>query len=327
MIITRSPLRIPLGGGGTDLPSYYQDHGGFVLSAAIDKYVYITLHRRFVSKLLLKYSRLEEVEHISEINHPLIREAMRLVGPELRALEISSAADIPAGTGLGSSGSFTTALLRALHAERKAPVSANRLAEEACRIEIDILKEPVGKQDQYIAAHGGMTCFQFLPNGQVESWPLRVDPHTLYDLEDNLLLFFTGYTRSAGAILKEQDDRSRESDRAMIDNLHVTKQLGRETKDALESGNLNTFAELMNVHWEHKKKRSLGMSNPKIDHWYEVAMNHGARGGKLVGAGGGGFLLFYAEDRASLRQALQAEGLQEVRFRFEFEGTKVVIQS
>ena len=218
LIITRSPLRIPLGGGGTDLPSYYQDHGGFVLSAAIDKYVYITLHRRFVSKLLLKYSQLEEVEHVSEINHPLIREAMRLVDPEMKALEISSAADIPAGTGLGSSGSFTTALLRALHAERKAPVSANRLAEEACRIEIDILKEPVGKQDQYIAAHGGLTCFRFLPNRQVESWPLRVDTHTLYDLEDNLLLFFTGYTRSAGAILKEQDDLSRQSDRTMLDN-------------------------------------------------------------------------------------------------------------
>ncbi len=327
MIITRSPLRIPLGGGGTDLPSYYENHSGFVLSAAIDKYVYITLHRRFVARILLKYSQLEEVEHIGEIKHPLIREAMRLVDPEMKALEISSAADIPAGTGLGSSGSFTTALLRALHAERRAPVSADRLAEEACRIEIDILKEPVGKQDQYIAAHGGMTCFRFLPNGQVESKPLKLDPHTLYDLEDNLLLFFTGYTRSAGAILREQDDRSRKSDRAMIDNLHFTKQLGRETKDALESGNLNAFAELMNVHWVHKKKRSSGMSNPKIDHWYDVAMSHGARGGKLIGAGGGGFLLFYAEDRVSLRQAMHAEGLQEVRFRFEFEGTKVVIQS
>lgn len=327
MIITRSPLRIPLGGGGTDLPSYYEDHGGFVLSAAIDKYVYLTLHRRFVPKLFLKYSQLEEVEEVHEIKHPLIREALRLVDPAMKALEISSAADIPAGTGLGSSGSFTTALLKALHHATKSPVSPDRLAEEACWIEIDVLKEPVGKQDQYIAAHGGLTCFRFLPDGQVESWPLKIDSHTLYDLEDNLLLFFTGYTRSAGAILKEQDDRSRKSDREMIDNLHFTKQLGHETKDALESGNLNAFAEIMNRHWEHKKKRANGMSNPAIDRWYEVAMSHGARGGKLIGAGGGGFLLFYAEDRAALRQALHAEGLQEVRFCFEFEGTKVVIQS
>ena len=327
MIITRSPLRIPLGGGGTDLPSYYEDHSGFVLSAAIDKYVYLTLHRRFVPKLLLKYSQLEEVESVDEIKHPLIREAIKLVDRELKAIEISSAADIPAGTGLGSSGSFTTALLKALHLEKKSPVSPDRLAEEACRIEIDVLKEPVGKQDQYIAAHGGITCFRFLPNGQVESWPLKIDAHTLFDLEDNLLLFFTGFTRSAGAILKEQDDRSRKSDRTMIENLHFTKQLGKETKEALEAGNLNAFAELMNVHWEHKKKRASGMSNPSIDRWYEVALSHGAKGGKLIGAGGGGFLLFYAEDRAALRQAMDAEGLQEVRFRFEFEGTKVVIHS
>jgi len=327
LIITRSPLRIPLGGGGTDLPSYYEDHSGFVLSAAIDKYVYLTLHRRFVPKLLLKYSQLEEVESVDEIKHPLIREAIKLVDRELKAIEISSAADIPAGTGLGSSGSFTTALLKALHLEKKSPVSPDRLAEEACRIEIDVLKEPVGKQDQYIAAHGGITCFRFLPNGQVESWPLKIDAHTLFDLEDNLLLFFTGFTRSAGAILKEQDDRSRKSDRTMIENLHFTKQLGKETKEALEAGNLNAFAELMNVHWEHKKKRASGMSNPSIDRWYEVALSHGAKGGKLIGAGGGGFLLFYAEDRAALRQAMDAEGLQEVRFRFEFEGTKVVIHS
>ncbi len=326
MIITRSPLRISLGGGGTDLPSYYEEHGGFVISAAIDKYVYITLHRRFVPQLLLKYSRLEEVDGVEAIEHPLIREAMRLAHPEARALEISSAADIPAGTGLGSSGSFTTALLRALHSERKMPVSANRLAEEACRIEIDRLGEPVGKQDQYIAAHGGLTCFRFLGDGRVESWPLRIDPHTLYDLEDNLLLFFTGYTRSAGAILKDQHEKSRGGDRAMIDNLHFIKKLGLDTKEALEGGDLARFAALMNVHWEHKKRRSAGMSNGVIDHWYEIAIKNGALGGKLIGAGGGGFLLFYADDRARLRQALHAEGLEEVRFCFDFEGTKLVIQ-
>ncbi|MCA1684521.1 MAG: galactokinase [Planctomycetia bacterium] len=326
MIITRSPLRISLGGGGTDLPSYYQSHGGFVIAAAIDKYVYITLHRRFVPKLLLKYSQHEEVDRVDEIKHPLIRESIRQVDPSARSLEISSAADIPAGTGLGSSGSFTTALLKALHVDRKDPVAPDRLAERACRVEIDVLGEPVGKQDQYIAAHGGLTCFRFLPEGRVESWPLKVDPHTLYDLEDNLLLFFTGYTRSASEILREQDTRSRRNDREMTDNLDVIKRIGLDTKAALESGDLARFAALMNAHWEHKKRRSPGMSNGPIDRWYEIGMRQGALGGKLIGAGGGGFLLFYAEDRVRLRQALHAEGLQEVRFCFEFEGTKVIIQ-
>lgn len=326
MIITRSPLRIALGGGGTDLPSYYEQHGGFVLSAAIDKYVYITLHRRFVPRILLKYSQLEEVDEIDQIKHPLIREALRLIIPQARALEIASAADIPAGTGLGSSGSFTTALLQALHVLRKDHVSAHRLAEEACRIEIEILHEPVGKQDQHISAHGGLTSFQFHPDGRIDSSPLKIDPHTLFDLEDNLLLFFTGYTRSAGAILNDQDQRTRKQDREMVDNLHMIKQLGRETQQALENSNLSRFAELMNIHWRHKKKRSPGMSNDMIDHWYDLAMRQGALGGKLIGAGGGGFLLFYAEDRARLRQALHAEGLQEVRFCFDFEGTKIVVQ-
>jgi D-glycero-alpha-D-manno-heptose-7-phosphate kinase len=326
VIITRSPLRISLGGGGTDLPSYYREHGGFLVAAAIDKYVYITLHRRFVLRLLLKYSQMEEVDRVDEIKHPLIREALRLVDPGAHSLEISSAADIPAGTGLGSSGSFTTALLKALHVDRRSPVAPGRLAELACQVEIDVLKEPVGKQDQYIAAHGGLTCFNFLPDGMVESWPLAVGPHTLYDLEDNLLIFFTGYTRSAGAVLQEQDTRSRSNDREMIDNLDFIKRIGLETKEALESGDLARFAALMNVHWEHKKRRSSGMSNGAIDRWYELGMRQGALGGKLIGAGGGGFLLFYAEDRARLRQAMHAEGLQEVRFCFEFEGTKVVVQ-
>jgi D-glycero-alpha-D-manno-heptose-7-phosphate kinase len=326
VIITRSPLRIPLGGGGTDLPSYYEEHSGFLVAAAIDKFVYITLHHRFTPRLLLKYSQLEEVECVGDVKHPLIREALRLVAPEANSLEISSAADIPAGTGLGSSGSFTTALLKALHVARKDPVSAARLAEEACRVEIDVLREPVGKQDQYIAAHGGLTCFRFLPDGRVESWPLKIDPHTLYDLEDNLLLFFTGFTRSASAILKEQDDRSRTHDREMIDNLHVVKQIGRDTREALEAGDLPRFAELMNAHWELKRRRSSGMSNSEIDRWHELGLRSGALGGKLIGAGGGGFLLFYAHDRARLRQVMLAEGLQEVRFHFEFEGSKVVVQ-
>ena len=326
MIITRSPLRITLGGGGTDLPSYYEEHSGFVVSASIDKYVYITIHHRFIPKILLKYSQMEEVERIDEIKHPLIREALRMVGSDDRALEITSMADIPAGTGLGSSGSFTTALLKALHTQNRNLVHPSQLAEQACRIELDILKEPIGKQDQYIAAFGGITCFRFLPNGQVEAWPLKLNEHVRYDLEDNLLLFFTGYTRSASEILLEQDQKSKTNDREMIANLHFIKQIGRDTKEALEAGNLARFAELMNVHWQHKKQRSGRMSNDRIDHWYELALRSGALGGKLIGAGGGGFLMFYAEDRARLRLAMQSEGLREVRFNFDFEGTKVINQ-
>jgi D-glycero-alpha-D-manno-heptose-7-phosphate kinase len=200
------------------------------------------------------------------------------------------------------------------------------LAEQACQIEIDKLGEPIGKQDQYIAAYGGLTCFQFLPNGHVEAYPLKIDAETLYNLEDNLLLFFTGYSRSASSILKEQNDRSRQSDKEMTDNLHFVKELGYQCQESLETGNLPKFGELMNVHWEHKKKRSGGMSNGDIDRWYSLALQNGALGGKLIGAGGGGFLMFYADDKTKLRRSLMQEGLREVRFRFDFEGTKVVIR-
>lgn len=326
MIITRSPLRISLGGGGTDLPSYYRKHSGFLIAAAIDKYVYITLHQTFVQELIIKYSRMEHVHHVDEVEHPIIREALRLTGISAPALEITSMADIPAGTGLGSSGSFTTALLKALHTYKKNLMHPRDLAEQACDIEINRLAEPIGKQDQYIAAFGGLTCFQFLPNDQVEVWPLKIETETLYNLEDNLLLFFTGYSRSASGILRDQDTRSKQADQSMIDNLHFTKELGYKSKDALESGDLRGFANLMHTHWEYKRRRSGGMSNEQIDQWYELAIAHGALGGKLIGAGGGGFLMFYTEDKTRLRHAMIQAGLQEVRFRFDFEGTKVVIQ-
>jgi len=326
MIIARSPLRISLGGGGTDLPSYYQDHSGLVMAAAIDKYVYITLHQRFVPKIFLKYSHMEEVDTVDEIKHPLIREALRLWGGDASHLEITSMADIPAGTGLGSSGSFTTALLKALHALSKNLVHPRELAEQACRVEIDILKEPIGKQDQYIAAFGGITTFRFMPNGQVEVLPTKLADETIFNLEDNLLLFFTGAVRSASEILRTQDARSKERDKDMIANLHFIKQIGRDSKEALEAGNLARFAELMNEHWEYKRQRDAKISSDAINRWYELARANGALGGKLIGAGGGGFLLFYAEDRIRLRRALRDAGLQEVRFRFDFEGTKVVIQ-
>lgn len=327
MIVTRSPLRISLGGGGTDLPSYYSEHGGFLIAGAIDKYVYITLHHTFVDELIIKYSKLERVNKITDIEHPIIREALLYVGIEAPHLEITSMADIPAGTGLGSSGSFTTALLKALHTLKKNLVHPQQLAEQACSIELDLLKEPVGKQDQYIAAYGGLTCFNFHPDGKVEAWPLKIDIETLYNLEDNLLLFFTGYSRTASSILQEQDDKSKQQNNKMLDNLHFIKDLGMKSKDALESGNLLTFADLMNLHWEYKKQRSTNMSNNIIDDWYKLAMKNGALGGKMIGAGGGGFLMFYAEDKMKLRHTLREAGMTEVRFKFDFLGTQVVALS
>ncbi|MEI6045343.1 MAG: galactokinase [Chloroflexota bacterium] len=325
MIITRSPLRISLGGGGTDLPSYYQRHSGFLIAAAINKYVYITIHETFINELIIKYSKLERVTEANLLQHPIFREAIKLLEIEQTNLEITSMADIPAGTGLGSSGSFTTALLKALHTYRKNLIHPRELAEQACHIEIELLKESVGKQDQYIAAYGGLTCFQFLPNNQVEAWPLKIDTEVRYNLEDNLLLFFTGYSRSASSILKDQDEKSKVYDQTMIDNLHFIKELGWKSKEALETGNLHQFAELMNVHWEWKRQRSSGMSNSHIDEWYNLAMQNGALGGKLIGAGGGGFLLFYCEEKTRLRHAMTQAGLKEVRFQFDFEGTKTII--
>jgi D-glycero-alpha-D-manno-heptose-7-phosphate kinase len=326
MIITRSPLRISLGGGGTDLPSYYRKYGGFLIAAAIDKYVYITVHRRFVDGFLLKYSHLEEVATIEEIKHPIIREALKLAGVQERNLEIASMADIPAGTGLGSSGSFTTALLKALHALRKNLVHPNELAEQACHIELEQLREPIGKQDQYIAAYGGITCFHFLPDDRVEAFPLKISEETLLELEDNLLLFFTRYSRSASKILQEQDDKSKRSDRAMVENLHFVKEFGKQSQRALEEDNLDEFARLMGLHWQWKKERSDAISNQDINAWYDFAVANGALSGKLIGAGGGGFLMFYAKDKARLRHAMRERGLMEVRFRFEPEGTKILNQ-
>jgi D-glycero-alpha-D-manno-heptose-7-phosphate kinase len=247
-----------------------------------------------------------------------------MLGMDGCGLELASMADIPAGTGLGSSGSFTTALLKALHTHKKSLVHPADLAAQACEIELDRLKEPIGKQDQYIAAYGGVTCFKFLENGKVEAWPLKLSRETRDNLEDNLLLFFTGYSRSASAILKEQDQKSKRDDQSMIENLHFVKDLGLQSQRALEDGNLHEFARLMDVHWQRKKQRSGGMSNPKINEWYDLAMASGALGGKLIGAGGGGFLMFYADDKARLRHAMRQAGLQEIRFRFDFEGTKLV---
>ncbi len=326
MIIARSPLRITLGGGGTDLPSYYEKFGGFLIAAAIDRYVYITIHETFVNYLIVKYSKMEKVKKVEDIKHPIIREALKMLDIDCAYWEMSSMADIPAGTGLGSSGSFTTALLKALHTYKRDLIHPKELAQQACDIEINKLGEPIGKQDQYIAAYGGITVFEFTKKS-VKAYPLKIGKEILYNLEDNLLLFFTGYTRAASGILKEQHHKSKANDKAMIDNLHFIKELGFESKKALEKGKLKKFGELMNVHWEHKKKRSGFMSNKKINNWYDLALKNGALGGKLIGAGGGGFLMFYATDHEKLRRAMTFAGLEEVRFRFDFEGTKVMSQS
>ena len=324
MIIARSPLRISLGGGGTDLPSYYREHEGFLIAAAIDKYVYVTINRPFNEGIYLKYSEIEHVKTVDEVSHNIIREALKLENLNTPQVEISSIADLPSGTGLGSSGSFTTALLKALYAYRHRHINPEELAELACAIEIDRLKEPIGKQDQYIASVGGITCFAFHKDNSVTFAPLKISRETFHKLEDNLLLFFTGFSRSASEILKDQHIKSQKNDVDMLNNLHFVKEIGYQSKDALESGNTDKFGELMHQHWEHKKKRSGGMSNQNIDTWYETALKNGAIGGKVVGAGGGGFLMFMAHDAAKLRSAMKKSGLQEVRFKFDFEGAKVI---
>ncbi len=324
MIIARSPMRISIGGGGTDLPSYYESFGGSFMSAAIDKYMYVLIHQSWSDDYVIKYSQLEKVLNAHEIKHPIVRCAIEQMkqGPNI---EITSMADIPAGTGLGSSGSFTTALLKGLHAYNKnLLVSPHDLAEQSCNIEINMLKEPVGKQDQYIAAYGGITCFEVANDGTVEAHPANLSQQTIYTLEDNLAIFFTGYSRSGSAFLKDQDDKSKDANAEMLENLHYIKELGQRIKHALEEGQLYAFGELMHEHWERKRQRSRGISNSRIDDLYKIGRDAGAVGGKLMGAGGGGFLLFYTEQKQRLREAMANAGAPELRFKFDFEGTKII---
>ncbi len=325
MIITRSPLRISLGGGGTDLPSFYRLHGGYVVSAAIDKYVYVNISRPFQKGIILKYSKLEKVEKIADVQHPIVREALdslSIIDPQL---EITSIADVPAGTGLGSSGSFTTALLKNLYTYYRRTLSTHDLANMACSIEIDKLGEPIGKQDQFISAYGGIMAMSFKKNDDVIVKPLDVSTKTLQNLEDNLLLFFTGISRSASSILSDQNDKSMLNEREMLENLNFIKELGYKTTEVLSSGNVEDYGQLLNEHWQYKKTRSARISSESIENAYSLGLKNGAIGGKLVGAGGGGFILFYANDREKLRDAMQGLGLEELRFKFDFEGTKVIL--
>ncbi|MDD5190595.1 MAG: GHMP kinase [Dehalococcoidales bacterium] len=328
MIVSRAPTRITLGGGGTDLASYYSKYGGFLIAGGINKYCTILATRRFYDTIRLSYSAAEMVNRPAEIKHPIFRASLELMHIE-SGIELHSSADVPAGSGLGSSSSFTVALLNALHAYTRDYVNQKQLAEEACKVEIDILGEPIGKQDQYMAAFGGLTCLSFEKDGEVVVEPLRIADDMLDQLENNLLLFFTGKERSASEILSDQNIRSQAQDPNMIQNLHKTKEIGLLTRRYLEAGNLDTLGELFNEHWENKKKRSAGMTDPRIDEYYETAMHNGALGGKLIGAGGGGFLMFYCRNgsKPKLIRSMQKAGLRWERFRFDHDGAKLLVNT
>lgn len=324
MIIARSPLRITLGGVGTDLPAYYRDHGGFLVAGAIDKYVHVAVTQPFEPGIYIQGRNAERFEAVAEVRHPIIREALRLFERERPQIEITIFSDVPPGTGLGSSGSFTTSLLSALHAHHQTTVNSFELAEQACYIEIDRLGEPIGKQDQYMAALGGLNCLTFAKDGTVSSEPLRIDDKTRATLEENILLFFTGRTRSASAILREQAARLETRERTMVDSFHFEIENAARSRAALEAGDLPLYGRLLSAHWDRKRKRTSAISTPEIDRLYKVGLLNGAIGGKLVGAGGGGFLMFCAGDGARLRRAMRNEKLVEMRFRFDSEGTRLL---
>lgn len=321
IITTRAPLRLSLGGGGTDLPSYYREHEGFLVAGAIDKYVYMMAHTVFQKRYRMKYSEFEEVDEATQIKHPLLREAIVRYWRGA-PLEIASIADVPAGTGMGSSGAFTVALLKALALARRVSVTPQTLAEQACEIEIDILGEPVGKQDQYVAAHGGICTYTFHKDDSVTVEPLELSEQTLGELRNNLLLFYTGAARSASAILADQVARTSDGDENMLENLHRIKEMGYRSAALLRSGDLFAYAELMHEHWQVKRLRSPGMTDDNIDNLYTLARRSGVIGGKLVGAGGGGFLLVYARRPDDTREAMAAAGVSELVFDFDSQGAR-----
>jgi D-glycero-alpha-D-manno-heptose-7-phosphate kinase len=326
MIVTRTPARIPLAGGGTDIRAYASRYGGFVVSAAINKYVYITINPRFEDNIRVSYSKTEIARNVDEIEHPIVREALRLAGL-VGGLEIVSVADIPANTGLGSSGAFTVGLLNALHTFKREKVSAETLAEEASSILMDVLHEPIGVHDQYLAALGGITCLAIDQSGQVQASALAVCDGIAKELEGNLLLFYTGVKRSASEVLAQESQAISHGHDGVTAALHTVKEIGWQIKEALETGNLRRFGELLDDHWQSKKRLSPRVSSDRLDRWYELAKGNGALGGKIMGAGGGGFFMFYCDNqnRARLRGAMAAEGLREMRFAIDFEGSKVLV--
>lgn len=327
MILARAPFRISLGGGGTDLPSYYRQYGGFILSAAINKYMYICVNRPAADNYIrLKYSRYEQVTSPDEVEHDLVRPALQLLNLN-GSLEIASMADIPAGTGLGSSGTYLVALLTGLYELKREKVPTQALAEQACYIEMELAKHPVGKHDHYLAAFGGITCLEIDPGGEVKVSPLNISMAAAEDFRNTVLLFYTGATRSSRDILHDQKNETEQGNSAVLDSLHRTKELGYRIKETLEAGNLDRFGSLLDEHWQNKKRRSNKVSDQRIDQWYEVAKAHGALGGKVMGAGGGGFFMFYCptDHKMQLRQTLGAAGLREMAYDFDFEGSKVVV--
>lgn len=324
MILCKSPLRISLGGGGTDMPAYYNEYGGFLIAGAIQKYVYVSLTKPFYKGIYLQYSKQEQSPDVAGVQHPIIRESLNIFAPEENQLELASLADIPAGTGLGSSGSFTTALLKAISLYYNQIIKTDELAELACHIELDLLKEPAGKQDQYIAAFGGLTSFTFNKDGTTEVKALNMDDRAISDLQHRLLMYYTGISQRSGIILQDQKERATANDSAMIENLHFIKDLGYKSRDLLEGGDLWGFGKVMHEHWLKKRQRSKGMTNEKIDAIYNTGINNGAVGGKLIGAGGRGFVMFLAEDRPRLQKAMRDLGLQEIEVRFDNEGVRSV---
>ena len=324
MIIIRSPLRISIGGGGTDIPSYYKEKGSFFISAAINKYVYVTITKPFEKGIYLKYSKIEKTNKVETIKHKIIKEVLKQELIENK-IEITTLTDIPSKTGLGSSGSFSTAMIKAIYSFNQKMIGRRELAEKACDIEINKLKQPSGKQDQYISVYGGISEFNINKNGIVKAKNLKIGRETILDLEDNLLLFFTGFSRNSSLILNEQNKKTIKSDVQIIKNLDYVKSLGLEIKKELLKGNCNNFAKLMNEHWNYKLQRSKNMSNKTINEIYTFAIKNGAIGGKLIGAGGGGFLLFYTNTPNRLRKAMAHKKLEEVRFKFDHEGVKQIL--
>ena len=325
MIITRTPFRITLGGGGTDLPAYYSKYGGFIFSAGIDKYMFIALNSSAVDDLIrLKYSQSETVDHCNKLKHGIAREALKMMDIK-KGIEIASLADVPAGTGLGSSSCYAVGLLNALHAFKKNEITPRQLAEKACKLEIDILKKPVGKQDQYMAAFGGLTVLDISKNGKVKVRKASVSEETIDNLNRNLLSFYTKKTRSAEEILSEQSKNAKENKKNVIENMHHIKEIGYKILRAAESGNITNIGLLFDKHWQHKKKISTRMSNPCFDKIYKIAKESGALGGKISGAGGGGFFTFYIEkNHANFRQTMKKLGLREMKYLFNSEGSKVL---
>ncbi len=325
MIITRTPFRIPLGGGGTDLPSYYSLREGFVLGASINRYVYITVTQRPIDELFwISYSQVEVTDKLENIRHGLVRESLRQLGLH-GGIEIHAIAEISSGTGMGSSGSFTVGLLNALYSYNRRSVTMHDLAEMAYRIEVECLKHPSGKQDQYMAAFGGITCLFFDREGHVRVEPLALTSETLEELENNLLLFYTGIRRSSETLLTEQSAKAAQGTGVVIEAMDEIKRIGLDSRDALLKGDLRRFGALLDEHWRFKQRISDNMSSPGLNESYADALDAGALGGKIIGAGGGGFFLFYCEDnKRELRERMAKRGLRELPFRFDFTGSRVI---